>query len=200
MMKRAYKNKIITGAFLLCAGFAALFFFKDSYLPTETKEPQQIKNLYAEKYEGFSKNTKISRTIFSPSSETKEKEIFIQNPKKPLLINADHNIYKSKNIYNIEYKIHENNENLIDLSFLINKKKKLVKINLSGLNNKEKVTLMFDKKIIYDVIPVDWSGKITLSAPLNNENKNEPEICARIQQQNNIKTICHRLKQKGNIV
>lgn len=189
-------------AFLTCAGFAVLFAITNHDKLKNSKPTKKAETSYTEKYEGFQENTEISQIIFSADAGIEEHEILIKNSDKPLLINKDHNIYKVKSVYNIEYTIHEENQNLVGLSFLINKKKNTIKINVNGLKNKEKVTLKVDENIIHDSIPVDWAGNITLKASANNENSlKKALVCAQIQQQSNeTRSICHYLEQKGDIV
>ncbi len=171
-MKVNFQNKNILAVACLAIVLAASVIFIS--VPKENKEITPDQNYIL--LTGFKPNTQIEVLIDNKQS----KSLIISQKSEEKFSNFEFKNY-------IQYNINENN-NFVDLSILRNNNTNLLTAKLSGLEKGNAANFSNDNEKTF--IPVDWSGKIELSNPVN-----QNPICLNIKT-DDVKTICHFFKDE----
>ena len=198
MLKIVRKKEFMGAvALLLCCGLIAVL-FSTIFIKKETKphKPENVKISYSDKYEGFKKDTKISKIIIPHNGQIHETITIIQKSTQPSYIMPLQEQEKQK--YEVQYHIENTDNQYVDITFLIDESDKTLKTAISGLHYNEKISLKLNEENIFNNTPADWAGKIEFKNTL--ANNNEIKICAFISKENkNLQSICHQTTTKEDI-
>lgn len=168
---------------IICALFIGDFFLSKSQQPSHNENNKTA--LYSDRYDGFSSQTQITKRTILENGNIFENIDTLETENKSHKIS---NALTLTPTYEVQYQIKTAAQKYNDIYLFINGNDMSITAKLSGLIEKEEISLAINDDVVFKNIPTDWAGQIEFKTKLKDKAEQNPEICVTMAEQ---KSVCH---------